>query len=69
MSYARFLNTDVYVYESESGFECCGCKIYGGLTLATRQEMIEHMRNHIAWGHNTGDVIEVLEEEIKDGLQ
>lgn len=37
MSYCRFAwdNSDVYVYESESGLECAGCKLtsdFGGFT-------------------------------------
>lgn len=53
MSYCRFgwNGSDVYVYESERGLTCCGCRLVdGGFDCATTVEMIAHLAAHRAAG-------------------
>ncbi len=66
MSYARFSNSDVYVYHDSRGhLTCCMCEIGPDLETKSRTEMVEHMRAHEKVGHDTGDVILGLLEEIE----
>lgn len=53
MSYCRWgRDSDVYVFQTNSGFECCGCPMFAeGFSCSTREEMIGHLINH----RNTGD--------------
>ena len=53
MSLCRFWwdDSDVYVYESTQGLECCGCSLHHTVTLSTEQEMGAHLEEHIAAGH------------------
>ena len=54
MSYCRFAwdGSDVYVYESEEGIECCGCRLNAyGTTTDTPEEMIMHLAEHKKAGH------------------
>lgn len=54
MSYARFGEGDVYVYDSISGgFECCSCSLQesGYFVSQTRSAMLEHLEKHIEAGH------------------
>lgn len=49
MSYCRFAwyGSDVYVYESDQGFECCGCSLQErGVTTDTPEAMIAHLAEH-----------------------
>jgi hypothetical protein len=49
MSYCRFgwEGSNVYVYESASGLECCGCNLLdGGFTAKEPEEMIAHLGAH-----------------------
>lgn len=50
MSYCRFAwdGSDVYVYESADGFECCGCGLNPAepVTLASPEAMIIHLVEH-----------------------
>jgi|GEM_PF-1786803 len=67
MSYCRFWwdGSDVYVFESERGIECCGCKLPDhppGFTVQTPEEMIEHLMEHRAAGHT---VPEYALEELR----
>lgn len=60
MSYARFSYADVYVFMSSSGhLECCGC-ILGdySVTCDSTQEMVDHLAEHRAAGHDVPDGIE-----------
>lgn len=54
MSYCRFAwdGSDCYVYESDRGFECCGCA-FGKDTpvLQTPEAMIVHLAIHRRAGH------------------
>ena len=66
MSYCRFGEADVYIYESVRGFiDCCGCSLQEVAHFKTRSEAIAHLQEHEKQGHYTSDVIEVLAEEIK----
>lgn len=53
MSYCRFAwdGSDVYVFQSAQGFECCGCRFGGCKTLGTPEEMIAHLALHRRAGH------------------
>ena len=57
MSYCRFgVNSDAYVFEHvRGGYECCACCLadtaLGSFLCATPNEMIEHLRKHVAAGH------------------
>ena len=72
MSYCRFgFDSDVYVFESDRGYECCGCILKGESWLdgwnsvRTLGEMIEHLMLHKTKGHMVpDDVIETMREEI-----
>lgn len=49
MSYCRFAwdGSDVYVIQTEAGFNCCGCHLNeGGFTTDTRESMILHLVQH-----------------------
>lgn len=62
MSYARWSEGDVYVYEDVSGgFTCCGCSLHPdndkdgpgavkSINVETREDMIIHLKGHIAAG-------------------
>jgi hypothetical protein len=58
MSYARFSHdgSDVYVFASDAGLECCGCWLRGDsrqpVTFRTTAEMIAHLIGHVAAGHS-----------------
>jgi hypothetical protein len=72
MSYVRQSQCDVYLFEHCGGyFQCCNC-ILKKLPewkhdAATRAEMIAHLREHEAAGHDTGGAIKMLEDEIVSG--
>ncbi len=54
MSYCRFgwEGSDVYVFGSANGIECCGCKLdTQGTTCGTEEEMITHLALHRRTGH------------------
>lgn len=61
MSYARFLEGDVYVYMSVSGYlTCSACSIsegvWGSFNARSTQEMVDHLAKHteaehfVPWG-------------------
>ncbi len=52
MSYCRFAwdGSDVYVFESSYGIECCGCAL-DGCTTQEPEEMILHLAQHRRAGH------------------
>lgn len=52
MSYCRFNEGDVYVYESDQGIECCGCAFGGSKTFATPADTVAHLMEHRAAGHD-----------------
>lgn len=53
MSYCRFAwgGSDVYVYPSSQGIECCGCRFGTNFTSGTPEEMIAHLALHRRAGH------------------
>lgn len=62
MSYARYgRDSDVYVFQTMSGFECCGCSLFpdGNFDCLGRAEMIGHLISH----RNSGD--QVPEEALE----
>lgn len=66
MAYARFSDSDVYVFFNSGGwYECCGCRLPdpGKTMVDTPAEMVAHLRRHEEAGHDTGDAIPALEEE------
>ena len=48
--------SSVYVFESDRGFECCGCGldgediVEGSFVCETKEEMKEHLRRHVDAG-------------------
>lgn len=46
MSYCRFSDADIYVFPSDSGFECCGCPTGQSFTTQDAPAMIQHMKTH-----------------------
>ena len=52
MNLCRFgPESDVYVYESDEGMECCGCYFGNGWTHPNPEAMTAHLRKHVAAGH------------------
>lgn len=60
MSYSRFSNADVYVFMSVEGhLECCGCWLNEhSVHCDSTQEMVDHLAEHRAAGHDVPDGIE-----------
>jgi len=57
MSYSRWSkDSDVYVFRTSKGYECCGCG-----TFKTYKELIEHLKEHKERGDKIYDYL--LEEE------
>ena len=80
MSYCRFSNaeynygdgliipkSDVYIFESDFGCECCGCRLnVGNSVWMSTKEMISHVQEHIKHGDTVpNSVIPALEAEVK----
>lgn len=60
MSYVRFGSdgSDVYVYLSDRGLECCGCRLVErGFTAASTEEMVTHLAEHTAAGDGVPDYV------------
>lgn len=53
MSYCRFgwEGSDVYVFLSDEGFECCGCRFGKTFVAGTPEEMISHLGAHRRANH------------------
>ena len=77
MSYARFIEGDIYLFLSSSGgIECCGCSLYegndlmGSQTFYTYDDAIQHLKDHEAKGdYVPGYAYEGLERDRKDGVE
>jgi hypothetical protein len=70
MAYCRFgRDSDVYVFETEGGIECCRCSLAGGTFEAGgAAEMIEHLLEHRTAGHAVPDEALVeLREDLEFG--
>lgn len=68
MSLVRFGEdgSNVYVYYSTSGIECCGCSLERYYTAADEEEMIAHLNRHIESGDCVPDeVFKALQEEAR----
>ncbi len=71
MAYARFFDSDIYIYPHVDGYiECCACWLNEGLEdtlfglsekITNDVDLIGHIRQHRQLGH---DIPEGLEEEI-----
>lgn len=59
MSYCRFGNADVYVFEHVyGGIDCCGCWLDPQQPrLHSMEEVEEHFAAHVAAGHNVPDTL------------
>jgi hypothetical protein len=57
MSFARFLEGDVYIYLNTEGlYECCSCGLAGCcVLLPTATEMLAHVEEHRRAGHEIPD--------------
>ena len=73
MSYCRFSGTDsdVYMYPSTRGIECCGCRLLDNYasspTFLTRAEAILHLVEHLQRGDAVPHyAIGRLAEEIRE---
>jgi hypothetical protein len=64
MSFERFSTSDVYVFEHVGGFiQCCGCLLGDDWDYNTPREMLAHLDEHEAAGHDIGrSRIRILEE-------
>ena len=68
MSYSRFSNADVYVFDhAYNGLYCCGCwldDVYDFIAGIDVDAMIKHLDEHRNAGHNVPDfVYEGIEED------
>lgn len=54
MAYARQgPDSDVYVFATDAGYECCGCPMQGEPMIAefaTAEELITHLERHMSRG-------------------
>lgn len=70
MSYCRFSEADVYVFPDVRGYlSCCGCWLdkRGNSAYYSTDDMIAHLREHIAAGHHVPDhVIPALERDREE---
>lgn len=59
MSYARFIDYDVYVFFNSGGWlECCGCSLGDNWRHDSTQSMVDHLAEHRAAGHRLPDDID-----------
>lgn len=77
MSFARFWESDIYIYEHVGGFiECCGCSLakeedggafgFGFTHLKTPREALAHLDVHETAGDDIGRARHRIENEYKD---
>lgn len=58
MSYARFSDGDVYVYADVGGYvACCGCWLGDKWDFHSPAEIVAHLQEHVAAGHNVHDYL------------
>lgn len=73
MSYCRFGEADVYIFEHVGGFfQCCACSLTEGdwesADFGTREEMLEHIAKHREAGDYVPEHVDAqLRREIADG--
>lgn len=53
MALCRFWwdNSDVYIYYSDGGWMCCGCKLNGEWVLGDDENVVPHLIEHVNAGH------------------
>jgi hypothetical protein len=72
MSFERFTNSDIYIYEHVSGWiECCGCLFSDWDSepfpqLKTPREALAHLDRHEEAGHDIGGARRRIEKEYED---
>lgn len=75
MSFARFSDADIYIYEHVGGFiECCGCSLidpedgemFGFAHLKTPREALAHLDAHEERGDDIGGARRRIEKEYED---
>ena len=75
MSFARWAECDIYLFESVGGWiECCGCHItkaeedelFGFAILRTPREALEHLDKHEAVGDDIGGARRRIEKQYPD---
>lgn len=66
MSYCRFSEADVYVYaDVYGGVVCCGCWLSENIeTFYSAPDLIAHLRDHLAAGHDVPE--RLLDAEMYD---
>lgn len=71
MAYERFSTSGVYVFAGKAGWTCMVCRLtdvsdgwHGDVVASTRQEMVDHLREHEKHGHSTGKAIPRLLREM-----
>lgn len=64
MSYARFgSDSDVYVFASIDGYvSCCGCILGDRGDFHSPEEIVAHLREHVAAGHKVRE--ELLDPDL-----
>ena len=67
MSYCRFVVSDLYVFlHCDGHLTCCGCKLQGNFDAHRTCDMVAHVKEHIAAGHNVpSDLISKLRADQK----
>lgn len=70
MSYCRFSDADVYIFESSTGGECCACPLhpepFGSYVFDTRTELLTHIATHREAGHYVPESVDAdLRGEIE----
>ena len=76
MSYCRFSEGDVYMYDSGDRIVCCACKLIStkdrwgnasDVTLYNSKQALKHLKEHIYAGHKVPKyATDRLKEDIKN---
>jgi hypothetical protein len=63
MAYSRFIDSDVYIFADVSGgYTCCACMLKHKERFWTTDDIITHVKAHMAAGHDVpADVIPCIE--------
>ena len=75
MSYCRFSNADIYLYEDIAGYICCcACLLteseWVSIELYSPQEALDHVKKHREAGHNVPEYVdERLKREIEQAQE
>ena len=62
--------SDLYIYESDRGIECCGCRISknGDFVAYTKFQMTKHIKKHHELGHHVRPSLLLSRREFLDSL-